>query len=548
MISVVAPLCCSLALLMPSTAGNARGVPPVILRTTVQDPLQPAPRSASSERPVDGRRTKSRGTLAQPTPQPNGSSEPARPLWAATWRPVPSDCELLTPLMFLDGSFIAGRSNPLPDPVAFAARSRTMPSGRAAILWWRYSNSLFAPQQQVDTVSHCFIGDVRPWDSGAVAAVAREWEGWLQQYRVAGGRMDLLVGDCERWGLFCSWSLADGAAARIASDPRSTQTYCGALPFRDLIAGIDVAKVNRTPTSMDYLGWNKAMGTLTGAAMREAVWAPAARQYAGLRGSNFGGVRMLVQPAPDLNGHPQPADNIVGTAASPVCYGAVDGASSGWYIDPSDPTRLSKSGSKRLPRSAWGSFLLDQQMARACRRTDPLVALQPWVALQVWSGDRAGTVGYPSDPSYHDEMVRHLALLGAETILYWNPVSMPQSSGGGATPWTASEHEEAARRLNRVLRDVNRQSGGVVRSTHATNAIRFDAEMVVTGAQRHDGKWVWRTTVREDVVGLRDTRNGRAVSLELDGRGRWDVTSTSVAPAYAPILGTRTSAANQSRH
>ncbi|MEY5030970.1 MAG: hypothetical protein RL354_1, partial [Planctomycetota bacterium] len=59
---------------------------------------------------------------------------------------------------------------------------------------------------------------------------------------------------------------------------------------------------------------------------------------------------------------------------------------------------------------------------------------------------------------------------------------------------------------------------------------------------------VWRTTVREDVVGLRDTRNGRAVSLELDGRGRWDVTSTSVAPPYAPILGTRTSAANPSRH
>jgi hypothetical protein len=122
--------------------------------------------------------------------------------------------------------------------------------------------------------------------------------------------------------------------------------------------------------------------------------------------------------------------------------------------------------------------------------------------------------------------------MGTEVFLYWNPETMPASSGGGLAPWTAADHAACALRLNEVLREVNARTGGVVVSTQTRNAIRFDAALLTSGALRQDGRWVWRTTVRDDVVEVRAVRNGATIALEPNTRGRWDVTDSPVAPAY----------------
>ncbi len=508
LIAVTAAVCSAL---LGVAGGLERNAPPVAVRSKTTVPPLAKTEKAKTER-----------------------AAPIREIWASTWKPVPASCGMLTPMMFLEGEFSVLRRSALPDPSAFAARSRALPPGRVAIQWWRYSNSLFAPHLDAQALSSSgsTTATHHPWDTVSAEAVAAEWRGWLADYRQAGGRLDVLVGDCERWGIFSSWSLDATSIERITRDPRMNQSIFGVPSLSLMLAGVDLGKVGSYQSTNDYIGWNQAIGTLTTAAMRQAVWAPAYAAYPAARGSNFGGMRMLHGPAPDLNGHPQSADNVFATAAAPVCYGAIDGASTAWYIDADDPTRLSKSGSVRIQRSAWFSFLLDQQMARACRRTAPEIALQPWIALQAWPGDKPDQVGYPKDKRYHDELVRHLALMGTEVFLYWNPETMPASSGGGLAPWTAADHAACALRLNEVLREVNARTGGVVVSTQTRNAIRFDAALLTSGALRQDGRWVWRTTVRDDVVEVRAVRNGATIALEPNTRGRWDVTDSPVAPAY----------------
>lgn len=465
-----------------------------------------------------------------------GASNGRRDIWGATWKPTPGDCELLTPMIFLDGEFKPGRVSSAPPASTYAAKSRSVPNGRAAILWWRYSNSLFAFGAEVSDVRGLGTQDAHPWDTAAVSAVQREWSGWLRDYRAAGGRMDYLIGDCERWGMFRSWSLDHGDVTRIVADPRMNSSVFGVAPLRQLIGNIDYSKVVSPGPSGEYLRWNLGVGTIAAAAMREAIWGPAMQHFPMVRGSNFAGIHVLDRPAPDLNGHAQPESNIFGTAHAPVAYGQMECVSTAWFIDEADPTRLARSGSERLVRGAWGSFLLDVQAARACARNDATRPLQPWIALQAWPGDRPGSVGYVAEPVYYDEMVKHLALHRAEVFLYWNPNTMPQSSGGGHAPWSASQHEDCARRLNSVLRDVNSKTHGVVAEAATLDPLSFRSAIAMSGAKRHDGKWIWRTTVSPAAIGLRWVKSGAAAPFESGTRGRWDVTDGPIPPRLVPVL------------
>lgn len=469
-------------------------------------------------------------TVAPPTPL-----APYRELYALAWRPVPAGCNFVTQMIRLEGSFHPGFLTSslvsLPSASAVAAQSRAVPAGRAAIQWWRYSNSLFYPDPlgSVGTTPSAPAFPL-PWDAAAVNSVGTEWAAWLQQYKNAGGRLDLLIGDCERWGMFTSWSLSNGQIQRIASDSRASQPYFGAPALTTMLAGVNINAVKSYTQTTDYLKWDAAMGTLTAAAMKKSVWDPAVAQFPSLRGSNYGGTNSLVSPAPDLNGHPVPANNVVGTASSPVAYGEMEGIAQSWFIDSADPTKLSKTGSVRLTRTPWNAFLLDVQRGRACKRSAPALPLHTWIALQSWRGRVAGFVPYPSDLRYHDEMIRHYALLGTETFLYWNPDPVP---GDPQMNFSEADRTAGATRLNGVLADLNTRLDGVIVNVATTAALRFDSKIVTSGAQRRDGKWIWRTTVDPTVRRIRDQTTGAIANLDATGVGRWDITDTNVAPRFA---------------
>lgn len=479
-------------------------------------------------------------TQASTVPCSKPVHAPASPvhaeIWCSSWSRVPADCGFITPMMFLPGSLGPNHATPMgSSAVDLARRSRSLPVGRVAIQWWRYSNSLFAPNgtnwlpDRSDVAPH-------PWDLSAVRAVAREWSAWLRDYKFAGGRLDLLVGDCERWSIFSNWGMQRRDVDRIASDSRANVAMFGEPPLRSLLGSTVIGKVNAPDQSGDYLKWNQAIGTLTAGAMREAIWSPAVAHFPALKGSNYGGVVMTDRPAPDLNGHAQPHSNVFGTAAAPVAYGQVECASTAWFIDSQDPTRLSKNGFARLERTPWCSFVMDQQLGRACKRSDLPRPLQPWIAMTAWTGVHPGTVCYSVDPRYHDEMVRHYALLGTEVFLFWNPEA---ATVGAGAMWTSEERDRAARRLNAVLSEVNLHSKGVVQRPVTTEPIAFDTPIVTTGAQRSDGLWLWRTTVRDDVTELRDARTGVRVNIDAGCVGRWDVTETCDPPAYSAGFGAR---------
>lgn len=512
-----------------SAASSAALVPSSLLAMQAVPARPAAPTTAApSKQP----------TRTTVTVNPTGGTAPAplapyREIWGLSWRSVPAGCNLLTQMIRFEGQFHPGFRTTslasLPNPATVAAQTNAMPAGRAAIQWWRYSNSLFYPDSPNGAPAVTATSFPVPWDTNAVTAVSTEWGQWLQQFKNAGGKLDLLIGDCERWGMFTSWGLSAAQVQRIASDPRANQPFYTAPALTKLLNGVNVNAVKSFTQTTDYMKWDCAMGTMTAAVMKKAVWDPAVLLYPNLKGSNYGGVVMTSKPAPDLNGHPNPCNNIVGTAASPVAYGEIGCVATAWFIDPTDPTQLSKSGTKRLERTPWTSFLLDVQRARACKRNAPNVPLQPWISFQAWRGLSAGPVPYPNDLRYYDEMIRHYALHGTEVFLYWNPDS---AGAGPDINWSEVDRNAGAFRLNGILADLNTRLDGVVYAAATTDAIRFDSSVVTSGARRRDGKWIWRTTVRPEVRRLRNVTTNALVDLDTTGVGRWDVGDTATPPQY----------------
>jgi len=511
-------------------------------QSTPRKQATPAPRTAPAKAPA-GRNGSTTVTVAPATRSTQQPLAPYREIWASCWRPVPAGCTLLTQQIRVEGSFFPGfpavSLATRPNPAKVAQMTRALPEGRAALMWWRYSNSLFQPEPPNGDPSANSINDPRPWDANAVQAVSQEWTAWLQEFRAAGGRLDYLIGDCERWGMYFSWSLSDAQIQKIAADPRASQPYYSAPSLNSLLSATNtnISMVKQFYQTKDYMKWDCAMGTLTAAAMRKAVWDPAVALFPKVRGSNYEGVKMPQSPAPDLNGHPHPWDNVVGSASSPVAYGRMESVSTGWFIDSADSTQLSKSGTKRLDRTPWNAFLLDIQTGRACKRNAPELPLQPWIALQKWRGRIAGLVPYPDDPRYHDEMVRHYALLGTEVFIYWNPEAVTLPEGN----WTEADRTACAFRLNGVLAEINSKTDGVLVATATTKAVGFDARVVTTGAQRRDGKWIWRTAAHPEVKRLRNSATGATVGFDASGVGRWDVTDTNTPPTYVPDTSQRSS-------
>jgi hypothetical protein len=343
--------------------------------------------------------------------------------------------------------------------------------------------------------------------------------------------MDYLIGDCEDWTRFLSWGLSESQLNAIVSDPRFGKASFGIESLQAMTSEVPIGEVLKPQSSDAYLRWNLQVGRFAAAVMNDTIWRPALDRFPSLRGSNYDGKRMTVAAAPDLNGHPQPSDNIVGTSPSPVCYGTVAQASTAWFIDPVDSSRLSRTGSIRLQRGAWGSFLMDVQLGRACRRGTPSEPLMPWVAPSSYPGDVRGTVGYPQDERLWAEMVRHLSLLGTSVFLWWNPSTVPVPSG---PPIAIPDIELLASRFDSLLREVNQRLRGTGTRCLSVDPVSFTAKHVVSGMQRRDGTFLWRLSVAPGVAALVDPSNGARLPMPAGELGIWLETSTEQPPRWVP--------------
>lgn len=451
---------------------------------------------------------------------------PAPAIWVASWKPVAEDLKYVTPMVWLDGDFRPGQDNVSIDPESLAAATKRLPAGRRVIIWYRYFRSFWGIAG--DAV-HCSDGTVFAglWPVVSMPHIKAEWTRFLDLFKYCGGSIDFVVGDCEDWTRFTNWGINEVQLMCIRDDPRFKQPMFGIDSLSALTSGFEVKDAIRPQNSAAYLQWNLQIGRFAAAVMNETIWNPAIARFPGIQGCNYDGKQMLDRPAPELNGHPQPSDNIVGNCASPVAYGVIAQAATSWFLDDLDPTRLVKTGSVRLDQGPWQSFLIDVQLGRACRRQAPDRSLMPWIAPVTYPGDVVGTVGYPKDPRCWDEMIRHYALLGTSVFLWWNPTSVPVPVG---SPILIKDLGAQGERLDRVLEDINRNTGGRVARTAACPPISFSASVVVTGALGNDGKFVWRVSAPPGTTALRDQATDRIYPLQSGELGVWLHTSTSTPP------------------
>ncbi|MFM8817886.1 MAG: hypothetical protein ACKOHI_08480, partial [Phycisphaerales bacterium] len=420
--------------------------------------------------------------LVQAPAATGAAQAPASPhvneaIWGASWGGVPPNARNLFQMVRLSGAFQPLAESESVNPEDLARKLKTVPRGRRAMLIGRYAGSFWG--HRPDQTEQGALKFATPWPDAAITGIERDWPRILQLLKFCGGDVDLLVADFEDWCQFITWGISDTQIEALRADPRWTQAKYGVPSMAEQLASLqDVpARSIRGTADGNYFKWNLAIGRVTAAAMNEALWKPARSAFPNVIGCNYQGQRSMDRPAPDLNGHQQPQDNVFGNAASPSLYGEASSIVN-LFIDPADPTRIAWQGTVHMKRGPWPSFLICQQQARSCVRGAPEVPLVPWIAHLSYEGDVAGAgfVGFPKDPRCYDENLRHVALLGTPTFLWWRSMEAPP--------------EPDTSRLDAVISEINGRTLGRIKLPADVEPISFLSDVVVTGGRRHDGRWV----------------------------------------------------------
>jgi hypothetical protein len=144
----------------------------------------------------------------------------------------------------------------------------------------------------------------------------------------------------------------------------------------------------------------------------------------------------------------------------------------------------------------------------------------PWIANPSYAGDDTANpiVPFPKDLRTYDESVRHAALLGVPTFLWWR-----QDSNSSAADTV---------RIDRLVSEINSRTLGRIKEAADVQPISFLSEVVVSGGHRHDGTWLWRVTVSPEVALLREVGTGREWAPTADTLGFWVETADKTAPKW----------------
>ena len=446
------------------------------------------------------------------------------PIWIAAWGDPGPGVRNAFRMIRLPGAYVPLADNESVDAEEVARELKRLPKGRRALLALRYCTSFWGVRG--DATERGALPPVAgPWAETAMTQIAREWPRTLALLKHCGAELDLVVLDLEEWGRMSTWWLEPAQMDALRADPRWKLPILGLEPLSSRLADLErmpVADIKRAGPQGAYLKWNLEIGRTTAHIMSEALWNPARAVFPSLVCSNYQGFRSRDRPAPDGNGHQQPQDNIVGNAASPSLYGEVESIVN-LAVDANDPTRIAWNGTSRVARSPWMSFLLCHQRARACVRGAPETPLMPWIANASYPGDDPAkpVVAFPRDLRCYDENVRHAALLGVPTFLWWRA--------------NGESSESDTRRLDDLVTEINARTLGRIRQPANVEPISFLSEVVVTGGRRHDGKWVWRVSASPEVAALRETGTGKEWMPTPDMLGFWVETAEREAPQWEVV-------------
>jgi hypothetical protein len=449
-------------------------------------------------------------------------------VWVASWGSVPAGCVNLEPMVWLPGDYRPGVPGDAVDGEELAKQLKSRKPGRRALLANRYCHSFWG--YRPDLVQGADKGHFPgPWADSVLPEINKDWPQILRIVQACGGSVDYLICDFEEWGRFTTWNMSESQIDAVRGDPRWKSSRLGTPSMAELAAGLDglSAAQIKDPRGDAYLVWNYAAGRVTAAYMNTAIWDPAIHAFPRIVGSNYRGWSTPKDPPPCGNGHLQPDDNVFGNAISPSLYGEVESLTSR-FIDPANPTtvvRQPREGAIPYSRGPWQSFLLAHQQARAAVRGGSGRIFLPWVAHASYDGTPIGRrfVGFPEDLRCYDEHIRHLVVLGAPALLWWrNPTDHPEAD---------------AVRLDQLITDSNQACLGRVASPVTAEPISFLSDIVISGARRRDGRYVWRVSMSPRVSGLIDAATGADIAVPKGSLGVWIVTDSSSVPQISVRLG-----------
>lgn len=457
-----------------------------------------------------------------------------------SWFEIPNSSSLSSIVPFVWVSYndifdINNTNTPIESASAVRSRLDGISAGRRFLAprrYWGARSFWGATSDNIPVGSIPGITNVTPWADTAIKGITTEWNSWLDSL---GTTFDFLIMDQENQYVISSYDGITFAKKLngLTGDPRYTQAKYGLSSLSDLLSGISLNNVTNLAYSsgMEYITFNKVIGQYGGAVLNRALWDYSKQKLPNLRGSNYDGFISTVNPAPDLNGHPQSYDNIFGTASAPNMYAMLGQINTAWYINKTNPTQLifrytapaEYNSSDLVPQTVWSGLIQSQQLARSIRRSDPTKGFQPWIASPGYTGDSVDfPVLFSTDDRYYYENIIHLGLLGAEAYLYWNP----------------SEHNGLsltyATKINSTINELNTRFGNKrIKETvpSGLTSISWNANLITTGARLANNTYLWRTTFKPGSSVVTDTSTNVQYILGSEV-GLWKTTANNTPPQY----------------
>jgi hypothetical protein len=388
------------------------------------------------------------------------------------------------------------------------------------------------------------------WGLTAHQQIRNDWEVMCSGLKSRGALIDYIAFDQE--GFPITPFDFDSSNARILqtieSLPQANRDWYGARSLKTILTqngkypnytGLSAGfpgGARHPQKDPSYVYWNAAGATIRNASLNYCFYDVARQNYPNIGFSNYDSQKTNeLDWVYDPYGHPTFQEMTVGDGASPYLYGSWNFSTS-YVISPYDDTyivrrdwNLVTEATSFFENSLWNCFLIDMQMVRGIRRTDPTAKLRPWIRPRDWQGDAGFVVGItsgqPESPSsgsrFYYEIVRHAAVCGAEHFYWWN------------TAVTGSQLTNSSMELNEVFTEINDLLGGFSPETATKERISFKSDYVISGTKAAGGRnwnrYVWRVTPKPGVT-LRDEA-GDILTVDSDG-GKWLVTALPVAPIF----------------
>lgn len=451
-----------------------------------------------------------------------------------TWSDLPDAVERLEPMVWLKGNRVqdegwTGRTYFQPDVLAEELKS--IPVGERSIHPWRYRNAfLDHPLDRIREPDGRPGALAAPFLEHATQAIREEMVIMAEALHRRGASIDRIIGDVESYGEFSSWALPAEHIDAIIRDPRfsSWQLKNGRTPA-EVLGGLTGAEIKRDRTAAAV--WNSLTRRLFAEAIERAILEPVAAWWPDVEASNYGHVKVAAEHAvPNLNGFEAWSDANVGDHGGVEAYGRLNDFVHRFRIHPTDSTAVTMGTGVPIPFGGWTSLQLEVNRQRAVARSsnDPF---HLWIAAPSWEGNGNWKTGFQDSP-YHAENIRHQFLLGADLLIYWNPI------------WNQDESLEAreARHAESLAIDaILEELDGVFRGATRVQPlgiekVPWDASVILAGASLPDGSSIWRVSASPDVVSVKI--QGESSETRFDGGtvGRWIARPDLTPPVVESVI------------